>query len=80
MPFPTLYEFMRLTLKAKLDAVEKKIKVTEINTKRTNEDIAVLNNLTTLKETELAQLEEAYQKNSTIMQDTSTRYNQYYIK
>ena len=65
---------MRLTLKAKLDAVEKKIKVTEINTKRNNEDIAVLKNLTTLKETELAQLEEAYQKNSTIMQDTSTRY------
>jgi len=58
---------------AKLDAVEKKIKVTEINTKRNNEDIAVLKNLTALKETELAQLEEAYQKNSTVMQDTSTR-------
>ena len=53
--------------------MEKKIKVTEINTKRNNEDIAVLKNLTALKETELAQLEEAYQKNSTVMQDTSNR-------
>lgn len=47
---------------AKLEAVEKKIKVTEINTKRNIEDIAVLKNLTTLKETELAQLEEEHGK------------------
>merc|ERR1712018_444740 len=55
----------------KLEAVEKKIKVTEINTKRNIEDIAVLKNLTALKETELARLEDEYSKNSAIMQDTS---------
>ena len=64
---------IRFSLKAKLEAVEKKIKVTEINTKRNIEDIAVLKNLTTLKETELAQLEEEHGKKSAIMQDTSNR-------
>lgn len=58
---------------AKLEAVEKKIKVTEINTKRNNEDIAVLNNLTTVRETELQQLEEKFSKISAESQDTGTR-------
>ena len=60
-------------VQAKLDAVEKKIKVAEINTKRNNEDIVVLTNLTTTKETELQQLEEAFSKNTATMQDTGNR-------
>jgi len=55
---------------AKLEAVEKKIKVTEINTKRNNEDVVVLKELTTTKETELQQLEEAFSKKSITTQDT----------
>ena len=62
-----------LYVQAKLDAVEKKIKVAEINTKRNNEDIVVLSNLTTTKETELQQLEEAFSKNTATMQDTGNR-------
>ena len=58
---------------AKLDAVEKKIKVAEVSTKRNNEDIVVLSNLTTTKETELQQLEEAFSKNTATMQDTGNR-------
>ena len=60
-------------VQAKLDAVEKKIKAAEINTKRNNEDIVVLSNLTTTKETELQQLEEAFSKNTATMQDTGNR-------
>ena len=60
-------------VQAKLDAVEKKIKAAEINTKRNNEDIVVLTNLTTTKETELQQLEEAFSKNTATMQDTGNR-------
>ena len=60
-------------VQAKLDAVEKKIKVAEINTKRNNEDINVLTNLTSTKETELQQLEEAFSKNTATMQDTGNR-------
>ena len=45
----------------------------EINTKRNNEDIVVLTNLTATKETELQQLEEAFSKNTATMQDTGNR-------
>ena len=70
---PVECNYRRKYVQAKLDAVEKKIKVTEINTKRNNEDIVVLTDLTATREKELQKLEEAFSNNSTTLLDAGTR-------